>query len=176
MPSEYPCGPYGLTQGDVIANLSIPGKRDLNGDGSPVDDPATTLRLSDYFQKQGLRALLLSLAAEWCLPCKNEQPTLVSMYQSYLASGQVALLEVLVQDQLGNPAPQSVADAWATTYKLPFDIGADPQQVLTPYYNPTSMPTQLVLRTRDMSIVFLHTGPVSESQFKPILDGIAAGN
>jgi thiol-disulfide isomerase/thioredoxin len=174
VPAQYPCGPYGLTQGTVIANLSLPGKRDLNGDGSPVDDPPQTLQLSDYFHNQAQRGVVLSLAAEWCVPCRNEQPTLLSLYDRYKSS--LGFLEAVVQDQLGNPAPSTIADNWATAYKIPFDIAGDPDKVLAPYYDVNSMPVQMVIRTRDMTIVLLHTGAVTEPEFQPILDAVAAGN
>jgi hypothetical protein len=152
LPAVYPCGPYGYAVGATLADASLYGRRDRDGNGSALDDPAGTFRLAEYFATPGLRALVLSLSTVWCVPCTGEQPALVSLFGRYRAGGQVAFLEILLQRSNGDPADGSDADRWAAEFNLPFDIAADPMDSLRGYYDPNAFPEQMVVRTADMTI------------------------
>lgn len=171
--TQYPCAPYGFTTGGVMQNLSLTGRRDFNQSGSPLDDAVATIKLSDYYQDKNLKVLMISLATVWCAPCASEQPSLVTLYQNYQTAHQgVAFLEVILQNAQAQPADQPTADAWAMTYKLPFDIASDPQNALAPFYNTTSFPVQLILDTSTMSIIYDHTGTSTDLQ--SVIDGALA--
>lgn len=174
--AQYPCGPYGASQGSVIADLALSGKRDDNMSGSPADDAVRPISFADYYKDKDARVLVVLTAAEWCGPCKAEQPSLVSLYQGYQGSapGQVAFLESIVQDNAGNVAAQLNVDNWTTTYKIPFDMAADPDQALAPYYNVSTFPMQMVIRTRDMTIAWQNNG-LAGSQLKDQIDLVIAG-
>jgi len=159
-PKAYPCGPYGLAQGSTIANLSLPGKHDQNGSGNVLDDAVTTLQLADYFARPSLRALVIVIGTETCVPCQNEQPTLLDANARYAANGTVAFLEAIVQGQGGKPADTSVLDAWVTRYQVPFDMTADPNGTLLPYYNASAFPSSLVIRVKDMTLVTVKAGAI----------------
>jgi hypothetical protein len=159
---QYPCGPYGYGPGTVMANLTLVGQRDLNGDGSAVDDPAAPIQLADYFHANGLGALALVIGAESCVPCQNEQPMLVQLYRAYGA--RVAFLEAIVQSSSGAPADQQVIDNWALRYALPFDITADPTQALAPYYPANTFPSAMAIRLADMRITYQMVGPADGLQ------------
>jgi hypothetical protein len=173
LPAEYPCGPYGYAVGSTIADASLYGRRDRDGNDSALDDPAGPLRLAEYFATPGLRALVLSLSTVWCVPCADEQPLLVSLWERYRAGGQVAVLEVLLQRSNGDPADGADADRWASEFKLPFDIAADPMGALKGYYDPNAFPEQIVVRTADMSIRDLRHAAVDatlQSVIDPLLN------
>jgi hypothetical protein len=172
-PAQYPCAPYGFTTGAVMQNLSLTGRRDFNMSGSPLDDPAATIQLGDYYKDKNLKVLLISLATVWCAPCASEQPSLVTLYQNYQSAHKgVAFLEVILQNAQAQPADQPTADAWAMTYKLPFDIASDPQNALMPFYNPSTFPVQLILDTSTMTILYDHTGTSTDLQ--SVIDGALA--
>jgi len=178
-PAVYICTDYGYTTGTTIENLEILGKRDDNHDGSPVDDPIRTIRFSDYHQDKSTKALVVLVAAEWCAPCRIEQPGLIDLYNKYdAASAGVAFLEALAQDKFGNPADMLVADRWANTQwgaqqqKIPFDIAADSASVLGPYYNVGAYPMQMVIRTSDMKIMYQNNGNANEQLGLAIDDAI----
>src|SRR5262249_3617748 len=120
----YPCGPYGYTTGAVIADVAVSGQRDANGHGNASDDPVGTIHLSDYFHDARLKALAIIIGSESCVPCQNEQPTLVTLQQRY--QGRVAFLEAIVQNATGQAADQKVIDAWVATFNVPFDMTPDP--------------------------------------------------
>jgi hypothetical protein len=159
-PAMYPCGPYGLARGSVIADLALQAKRDANRSGTAVDDPVTTVHLADYYADAKLSALVVVIGTETCVPCQNEQPTLLDVYNHYQPGGAVAFLEAIVQGQAGMPADTQVVDAWATRYQLPFDMTADPTGALAPYYNASAFPAAMVIAVREMRIVYAVNGPV----------------
>jgi hypothetical protein len=150
-----------------MANLTLTGRRDLKSDGRPLTNPVQPIQLSDYFQNKNYRALVVSLAATWCVPCINEQPTLNEWYLSYRsAGGRVGILEGVLQDQSGSPATEEVVDAWARSYQTPFDVAYDPMGSLTPYYDPRVFPTKMVVATSTMTMIYFNVGGGDEEQLK----------
>lgn len=168
----YPCGPYGLAPGSTIANLSIPGKRDQNHSGDVLDDPVLPITFADYHGTPGLRALLIVIGTETCVPCQNEQPDLLALHSRYAASGALAILEAIVQGQAGKPADTAVLDAWVTRYQVPFDMTADPTSALQPYYSSAAFPSSLLIRVADMSLVSVVTGPL-DAAAEASIDAVA---
>jgi hypothetical protein len=157
--TSYPCGPYGFAQGSTIDNLSLSGKRDANQSGDVLDDPIGPIWLGDYHAQPGLRALLIVIGTETCVPCQNEQPQLLSLYRRYAASGALAVLEAIVEGQGGKPADTAVVDAWVSRFGVPFDMTADPTGALRPYYSSASYPWAFVLRVADMNLISVVNGP-----------------
>jgi hypothetical protein len=149
--AAYPCAPYGLTTGSTIADLSFIGRRDDDHNGTAVNDPVRTVTLGEYYATSALRAIVLVIASETCVPCQNEQPTLLSLHGRY--GEQVAFIEAIVQGQAGQPADTSTLDKWAAQFGVPFDMTADPGGALKPYYDASAFPATLVLRRADMQIV-----------------------
>jgi hypothetical protein len=153
------CG-CGTPQKRVLGEITVIGQHDDDGDGTPTNDALRPLRVADYRSKP---ALAIIIGAQACVPCQNEQPMLVTLYQR--DRDRASFLEAIVENAAGAPADQALVDAWATRYGLPFDITADPMGALLPYYDPNSFPTAMVVRTTDLSIVYQATGPA---------DGLAA--
>jgi hypothetical protein len=156
-PKQYPCGPFGNSQGQIIANLSLVGQRDTNHNGDPTDDPWGTIHFSDYYQDPSLKVLVVLAAAYWCVPCQMEQPELVQDFNTYKSKG-VAFIEAIIQDNNGAPSQPSDVDMWAQNYKIPFDVAADPAVALGPYYNLQEFPMQMLITTKDMAINWQHNG------------------
>ncbi len=151
--ATYPCGPYGTTVGYPIDNLT------LSGNGKLTDNSVHPRPLADYRNNAKLKLLLILVAAEWCVPCKNEQKDLVPLYQDYQkAGGKVEFLEIIAQDAKGNVATIMDVDKWASQFSIPFEMAADPDKALAPYYNLSVFPMQMLVRTSDMQIVWQHNG------------------
>jgi len=174
-PGAYPGAPYGSDVGSTIANLSIAGtQRDDNKNGTPSDDPLRTITLDDYRVDPGLRVLVILVAAEWCLPCQNEQKELVAEYQAYRnEKAGVAMLEAITQKANSSPADAETIANWATHYNVPFDMTFDPGAVLAPYSDPSTYPAQLVIRTSDMNIRWTHNG-YEPGSLKDAIDSVLA--
>src|SRR5262249_44371546 len=143
--------------GDTIANLTFAGKTDANGDGTPVNDPMTTISLSKY-QHSALtrsKALMISLCAVWCTPCNIEEPQLVQMRLNYeaLSPGAVKFATVMAQDGSFQDPKETTLNSWASRFHVPWDMLIDPQGVqLFPYEPEPAFPFHIVIRTRDMQI------------------------
>jgi hypothetical protein len=158
-PADYPAGPYGYNVGSTIADLGFVGRADtsLKGSASIETYPVGNIHLSDF--RDNFKVLIINAGAGWCPNCMNEQPDLVSYYESENATTPtVGVLEVIVQDANDNPATMATADGWAKTYGVTFDIGVDPTGVLSPYYNIDAFPMNMVVRLSDMSIVWQFNG------------------
>lgn len=156
-PTVYPCGPYGTTPGTVIRNISLIGRKA----GTSPGDPTVKIRFSDYFG-QGLKALVVTTAAGWCAPCKQEQPSLVTLYNDYAGEG-MGLLEAMIEtSKVGTPADIASMDQWATSYHVNFDIAIDPGNELAPYYDINAFPMQMVIRASDMTIMWQNNGLAAE--------------
>jgi hypothetical protein len=158
----YPCGPYGYGPGAVLADIAVSGQRDQNGNGRATDDPVMAIRMADYFHDAKLKALAIVVGSESCVPCQNEQPDLVTLFQRY--QGKLALLEAIVEDAAGQPADQRVIDNWVARFNVPFDMTADPGQALAPYYPGNSFPSAMAVRLSDMKIVYQVVGPADGLQ------------
>lgn len=155
----YPCGPYGLTVGSTIANLTLVAQRDSDANGTSADNPASSITLSDYRQ-DSLAALAIIIASQSCVPCQKEQPDLKTLFASW--HGKAAVLEAIVEDSTGNPASQAVVENWRTTFDVPFDMTTDPTGALSPYYPKGSYPVAIALRLADMKILYLAVGPAKD--------------
>ena len=174
--SGYPCGATGATVGKVIPNLCIDGtQRDDNKSGSPVDDKVRTVCLSEYYADKGLKALAILVAAEWCIPCQNEQPGVVKAYNDYkTAKKGVAILEAITQKANSTPADAGTTANWVNHYNVPFDITFDQTMALAPYSDPTTFPSQLVIRTSDMTIQWMHNGLDDPTALEREIDRVLA--
>ena len=169
-PTQYPCGPYGYIVGSTMADITLSGRKDADKNGNPLDDPFGTFTFASYHHDATVKVLAIAIAAEWCAPCRNEQPAFVSLFAGYRAAQQpVAFVEPVVQNAAGAPADQTVIDNWANAFSINFDIGFDPTNTLSGYYDPQSFPTQMVVRTRDMSILYASFGE-DNGQLKAVID------
>ena len=66
---------------------------------------------------------------------------------------------MVAQNNNMSPGDMVTLDRWANTFKIPFDMAADPTSLLGPYYNLSSFPMQMVIRTCDMTIEGQQNGP-----------------
>src|SRR5207253_1023179 len=74
----YPAGPYGYTKHAVIANLNFLVKEDpllSAGDANYAGLDPVQRTLADYFNDTSVSWLVLTGAAGWCGPCREEAQT-----------------------------------------------------------------------------------------------------
>ena len=60
-----------------------------------------------------------------------------------------------------SPADATTTKSWATHFGVPFDITFDTNGALGPYSDPSTFPSQLVIRLSDMTIQWTHNGYVA---------------
>jgi thiol-disulfide isomerase/thioredoxin len=154
---DYPTGPYGFTLDSVVApDLVLTGMTDSNTSGLlDTADTVKTFKVSDYY-KSKYKVLFIGVAAEWCVPCQNEQPALVSLYGKN--KDNVAFLEAMIQDVKGKPADMTVVTRWSKRFNIGFDMAADPTVALGPYYQQAAFPMQLIIDLSTMKITFQGNG------------------
>lgn len=169
-PADYPAGPYGYSVKSTIADLTFLARRDGSMKGLPLDGstptgnmpnistyPVGKVHLADY--RSHFKVLVINASAQWCPHCMDEQPGFKENYVNWNATEPtVGILEVIVQDVQGRPAGMDIADQWARAYSLNFDIGADPTGVLSPYYDISAFPMNMVIKTSDMKIQWQSNG------------------
>ncbi len=129
--SRYPG--FGTGPGDVIAPLSF-----LNGDGSEMN-------LGQIYADPSRKVLLMTTSAGWCTACIEEQPKLQQLHAEYGDRG-LSVLVVLFEKQDYTPADARLARAWKARYDLDFDVVADPEFIMQPFYpNGDSSATPIIL-------------------------------
>jgi hypothetical protein len=63
-------------------------------------------------------------------------------------------------EQNGTPATSGDIDHWATEHSLHVGIGLDPEDKIHQYADISAFPLNMVVRTSDMTIVYMQTGEV----------------
>ena len=102
---DYAPGPYGVTNGDTIADISWSGWRDPE---AADYDPAAfeTISLSDYYDPtgdNGYKAIFVNASARWCSICKMEQRHIRDHHETWEPRG-VVFIEALFEDTGNRPA------------------------------------------------------------------------
>ncbi len=112
IPAPAKAGPDGLTNGDILADFTLPR---VKGEG--------TWRLYDYVSPTGTgthQAALIAFTASWCGPCRASLPTLAELENEHPDLAIVVLsiddketerlIEQKAMDDAGLKAPLLVAD------------------------------------------------------------------
>lgn len=158
--SEYPAGPYGLSESQIIKNMKFMGFRDGTG-------PYTELSLSDYYDPdgtKGIKALFITLGWNGCGASVN-QADQMKTYQTLYTSQGLRQLSALHGD-LDNPAPawvatESTAQNWIKTYGITYDVVIDPTYKLNNGVKPASDPHGWFVNPKTMQITVAYPGDPS---------------
>ncbi|MBM4370956.1 MAG: redoxin domain-containing protein [Deltaproteobacteria bacterium] len=147
LPQDYPAPPHGKTVGAVIENHTflIPG------------DPPTEVRLSDYYQHETKKILLINASAGWCGACKQEAGEMNDIFLANKARG-FDLLYTLFEDWNGGPVNQDFYEGWVSQYGGDYTTVLDPEFELGAYFNVESTPMNMLVDLSTMTIVWLKTG------------------
>ena len=143
---DYPTEGFGVEEGDVIESLVF---TEIDGSDFSLDD--------DVFKNTDTDLLLLVTAAGWCTACREEQPALEELYQSYKSQG----LEVVVavfEDNNYNAATPEFASSWRDSYALTFPVVADTDFKLGAYYDPSLTPMAMLVDVKTMTILNIQIG------------------
>lgn len=144
--STYPAGPYGVTAGKTLENLTF---------GNPDGTPFTLF--DDVFADPQNRVLFITTTAGWCGSCIEEQPRLKALYEEFHGAG-LAMLSAYFQDSDHNPSTGEQAAAWKERYKLPFPVLTQYPFTLANYYDERNTPLSMVVDVDTMEILLLAIG------------------
>jgi len=107
------------------------------------DFEARTVRLSD---SSGKKAVFLNFWATWCVPCREEMPTMERAYRTYKARG----LEILaVSVDVGHEAVVAAAvKKFMAELKLSFPALLDPEWKVVKLYRVVGLPATFLIDRR----------------------------
>jgi peroxiredoxin len=117
------------------------------------DLKAKTVRLSDFL---GKKAVLVNFWATWCVPCREEMPTMERAYREYKAKG----LEILAVSADAGPeaaARKSVAQ-FMNELKLSFPAVLDYEMEVAQLYRVVGIPATFLIDRRGV-IRAVEVGP-----------------
>ena len=173
---NYPAGPYGYTKHAVMANLNFVVKEDPEHAAGTANyaglDPQPR-QLADYFNDPNVGWLVLTGAAGWCGPCREEAHTVPADSLKWEPMG-VRFITVLIQgfDET-NQTPSTMDDVnrWQSITHEHIAIGTDPNDQLHEFATEiASFPLNILIRTADMSIQYTALGiDPNNPSFDPIL-------
>lgn len=177
-PLAYAPGPYGIGKGSTIPNLKFYGLHD------PTEYPAGTvptlepLELAEFYNPDGNgtfpldseyrpgepkpTVLWIDVSAQWCGPCQQESAEVLPVdYAKYHDRGLEIVLE-LIEDNNGANALAKNLWQWTTKYKTAWPAVIDPQRQVDSFFLAYAYPTNILIDTKTMKIVYVIAGAAPE--------------
>lgn len=173
---SYPAGPYGVARGQVIQNFEFSGFPAPDVDNSTM----APVRLQDFFNPTGdgvfpegsplgagtpkPRAVGVVVGAVWCAPCQEEaRRDLPREYARVKPIGGELVFVLVDSNEPGSPATQQDLVRWTDTFHNVYPSVLDPSYAVGNVINASSFPANILIDTRDMSIVDIVAGIPPES-------------
>lgn len=185
----YPQGPYGINVGSVIGGFSFTGYVDPElGTGAPHQVP---LSLADFYNPTGdgaypvgspfgedtplPRALVINVSAVWCGPCQHEAASVLpDKYEEFAPRGAELLLNLADGVEPGVAATFSDLDNWVTTFPVRYPAVIDPTYQVGALFDSSSFPANIIVDTRDMTIVEVIAGVPEDAFWRKLSDLLAS--
>jgi len=174
----YPEGPYGIDKGATIRDFIFTGYANpADGMGEPN---RVTIALGHFYNPTGEgsypegspygageplpRALMIMVSAVYCPPCNAEAEEIRKdgKHAHYKARGGEFMLDLVEGTQNGEPATFQHLESWAQAYDVTYPSVIDPSYQLGGLFDTSSYPANLIVDTRDITIVEAITGKASE--------------
>lgn len=140
---NYPDGPYGFEQGDVIPNMTL----------RTIDGEAVIL---DAFHGGPAPAALLYVTATWCFTCGPE----IAWLNDYAprVDGALRAMSVLLQNKQFDNATAADAQEFSDGYGSVFPTLLDPDGELDVFRDQAFIPLNVLVDTTTMRITLRRTG------------------
>ncbi len=160
------CGGSGMhlatpDAGRIFPNLDLQGLR-----SSAAVDSEVTVSTWEYHDPEGtsydlLHAMVICL---WCPHCNNETNALAKV-AAWQADHRVAVLQIALQGYTSASPTWADIVKWATDHAVSFPVLIDGQGAkLRQYYDLSSVPLNIAVNPRDMSVLGLDMGEVGDVQ------------
>ena len=157
--APYPTNGCGLAEGLLIDDYTWTGR--LAG----ISSPTTTLTLHDYYNPDGtkpMKFMFITVSAYWCQACKDEAKHLNDMLDKYGPKG-VMIVTDIAQKVDRAITDQGDVDVWIKSFALRTAVVTDPDFILQNFFDPSTMPLDLIVDLRTMQVVYDTTGSVLPS-------------
>lgn len=173
-PGVYPCGPYGTTEGDVVADLRLSGFMDpdnhCKGHTSKVMDlskPRTIAFKDWYLGDPKTTCLQYKKRLLWVLVTAGTGMGGMlanAVQKAYTASqldARVGVLALVIRDY-DRPITEATTKKWITDLSLTFPVAMDPSEIAGAYMvTPGTFPFNMLVDLETMQIVYrLHGNDV----------------
>lgn len=142
---SWPPGPYGTRVGHTAAPLSL-----IDCDGASYEFPNPTLC--------DVRFTVLSIGAGWCRPCIVETEQFEEEINARYETSDVALLQILVQDEEFERPSRGFCHAWVERFGLSNVVLRDPDQLAAAYFPSGALPSTIIIDNATGTIVFREVG------------------
>lgn len=150
-------------------SLAFDGYADLDA------QKLTSITLGDFYDPdhaKGYHALLITSGTPICPPCLAEVSVLKGKLDGPWKGKGVKVLQLLVRDEVNDPATPDAAQRWKRSQKLPWAVAADPKFTFgLPGSNP--YPIQVVVDPVTLEVVERYEG---FRQDLPAVDALIAAN
>ena len=110
------------------------------------------------------KSVLINFFASWCVPCREEIPTLNQVYREY-RQREVAFIGIAVNDT------EDKAKQFVVEFDVSFPTGVDKTGEISDAFGLYGVPTTLFI-DKEGIISYLHSGGVTEKLLKHELDKI----
>ena len=150
---DYPPGPFGTEEGDILADACFRGFRDPTK-VSVSESSLESIAFADYYDptgSKGYRSILINTAAVWCSACRSEHEDLSEKNGEYAPRG-LRILSTLFQDAHYEPATFRDLNNWIDTFESNYAIVLDPDYQLGGFARAETAPLNLVVDARTMKI------------------------
>lgn len=166
-PDVYPCGPYGVRDNDIAANLEFVGYADKEylckeHKSEQLDtNQLVKVAFKNWYASNGCakkKLLWVNVVAGWCSPCKQETKNMASQYLNGTMPGEVGILQIIFENDSHLPANADFLKKWITAYKVPFPVTADPSFKMGAYFSKEATPYNMLIDLSNMKIVYGEAG------------------
>lgn len=163
---DYPKGPFSTAVGGTLRDA------DFNGLLKPVADnfdasKATKFSISDFYNPNSIdtkpRVLVITEAARWCAPCKDEAKVSMAAYKAWnpdLTKPVVQFVSLIIENTNYEPSVAEDAALWAKAYGLAYPVGIDPALKLGDFFDKSAIPFNMIVDTKTMTIAYAGTGGI----------------
>jgi len=148
-------GGTGTETGEAIRAIAV-----TDCDGSPV-------AVSDVLSQSKL--LLISLAAGWCAPCREEQDELQALFDKYGKCGLEVVVILTDPDVPGEALSSAFCNTWVGQYELTVRVWADRLRELKDFIGPGGLPVNMLV-TPDC-LIQAKQSEVVDADFEAVIEG-----
>lgn len=156
--NAYPEGPYGVTEGETLQNMTFAGYVNQAPEDGFVGDSGYVERFSlQDIRQLGYRYLLFNVAAIWCVSCQVEAQELPSDFEKWAPLGGY-VVSVLKEDAFFEPATKAHLDQWISSYSTNYTMLHDPRGEIDFVLAPAALPTNVMIDLETMKILRVRQG------------------
>ena len=127
----YPEAPYGVEIGDRFQDFSM---KDCDG---------ANVSFSDLLSRSEM--VLINVAAGWCTNCIAETPELEKEFAQGFCSRELAVIQILFEDEDLLPADAGFCANWRDRFKVTYPVVIDPDFTIGIYGDSDQMPLNIVV-------------------------------